>query len=70
MRMKERNPNNIFSLTPLRNICVSRKTDAMAKDVKNQLNDELQLSTFSLQSHENIMCQYDALLLTYIVSTK
>lgn len=53
--MKERNPNNIFSLTPLRNICVSRKTDAMAKDVKNQLNDELQLSTFSLQSRENIM---------------
>lgn len=42
----------------------------MAKDVKNQLYDQVPLSTSLLQSYENIMCQYEALLLIYVVSTK
>ena len=35
----KKNLNNAFSHTPLWNNNVSRKTDIMAKDVKNQLYD-------------------------------
>ena len=67
---RKKNPNNAFSHILLWNNSVSRKTDAMAKDVTSHLYDELPLSTFLLQSHENVMCQYEALPLTYVVSTK
>lgn len=40
----------------------------MAEGVSNQLYDETQLSTFLLQLPENVMCQYDTLLLICVVS--
>ena len=65
----EINPNNTFSFTALRNNHFTKDL-SMAKDVKNHLYDEPQISTFSSQLHENIMCQYDALLLTCVLSTE